>query len=117
MNFHWLKKSLGFLIAFAILFFLGQMLVVKWREIKDYSWHFHLLWLIASFTTFLLYSCLSVKPWLAYLKQRGEGLPYRKGFQIFSLSQLGKYLPGKMWHLFGQMYLCEKAGIRKTDAL
>ena len=83
----------------------------------SYSWQLHPLWLFLSFVTLLFHSCCSVKPWLAFLHQFGKNLPYREGFVIFYLSQLGRYLPGKLWFLLGRIYFCEKAGIGKAETL
>lgn len=40
----------------------------------------------------------------------GETIPFRKLFSILSLTQLGKYLPGGIWHIVGQfgMYRTNK---------
>jgi len=112
-----LKTFFGLLIAALILFFLGRRLFFSWQEIESCSFQFHPLWLTISFLTLLIYSCFSVKPWLAFLHQFGKKLSYREGFIIVYFSRLGRYIPGKLWFLLGRIYLCEKVGISKVEAL
>ena len=112
-----LRKSLGVLVALVIFFFLGRKLFLSWHELEAYSWNFHILWLFASFVTLLLYRTLLVNPWIASLRFFDAQLSYRTGYQIFHLSQLGRYLPGKVWLLFGTVYLCKVAGVGQSEAL
>ena len=117
VNAHRIKKSLGYLIALGIFFFLGRVLFLNWEALADNSWRFHMVWLSASFATLLMHLGLSVKAWLVVLRQLGVQLPYRIGFGILNLAQLGRYLPGKVWLFLGQVYLCKDAGIGTSEAV
>ena len=116
MKIHPFRTYIGLLIAVGVFSFLGRKLFLSWRELSGLSWNFHIWQLLASFATLLLYRALLVQPWIASLKQFNAQLPYSTGFQIFNLSQLGRYLPGKVWLVVGQVYLCKNAGIGKAQA-
>lgn len=46
----------------------------------------------------------------------GKTISYNKAFKIAYLAQLGRYLPGRIWQLFGMIYLAGKQGISKEEA-
>ena len=112
-----LRKIIGVLIALGILYFLGGKLALNWQDVSNYSWNFHLPWLFVSLTVLCLCSLLTVLPCLAFWRQRGIQISYYQGFQIFYLSNLGRYLPGKVGSFFGFIYCCQRVGIGKTEAL
>jgi len=49
--------------------------------------------------------------WLKIIAGFGHQLSMTKAFRIFYLSNLGRYIPGKIWQLFGILYLTQKEGI------
>lgn len=111
-----LRKIIGILIALGILYFLGRKLALNWQDVSNYSWKFHLPWLFVSLTILCLCSLLTVFPCLAFWRQRGIQISYYQGFQIFYLSNLGRYLPGKIGLFLGFIYCCQRVGISKTEA-
>lgn len=112
-----LRKFLGVLITLGIFYFLGKRLALNWKDVCVYSWKFHLPWLFSSLIVLCLCSLLTVLPCLAFWRQRGVQISYYQGFQIFYLSGLGRYLPGKVGFFFGFIYCCQRMGIGKTEAL
>jgi hypothetical protein len=46
----------------------------------------------------------------------GHRLSVPAAFRIFYLSNLGRYIPGKIWQLFGILYLAKKKGISAEQA-
>lgn len=50
--------------------------------------------------------------WWRNLGQLGERLALRSALRIWFLSQLARYVPGNIWHLFGRAYLAREAGVR-----
>jgi hypothetical protein len=42
-------------------------------------------------------------------------LPLWQSLRVWSLSNMGRYLPGSVWHLLGRIYLGQKAGMTRRD--
>ena len=116
-NFAYLKKVLGVLITLGILYFLGRRLALNWKDVSNYSWKFHLPWLFLSCIVLCFCSLLTVLPCLAFWRQRGIQISYYQGLRIFCLSNLGRYLPGKVGLFLGFIYCCQRVGITKKEAL
>jgi hypothetical protein len=51
--------------------------------------------------------------WRSILRRMGYDLPMGKAWRIWFVSNLGRYVPGKVWQVTGMVYLCEKEGIPK----
>lgn len=55
---------------------------------------------------------LLIAAWLAVLRGWGQRLPYLAGAKIWCVSNLGRYLPGKVWSVAGLAVLAERAGVQ-----
>ncbi|MBN1149801.1 hypothetical protein JXA84_01110 [candidate division WOR-3 bacterium] len=49
--------------------------------------------------------------WTKIIKLLGASIVLKKALKIWFISSLGRYLPGKAWHLLGMMFLLSKEGI------
>lgn len=110
------KKALRWIIQTAVLgvigFFLVRAVVRNWSQIKDFPWHFEPLLLLASLLILggtLLYMIVL---WRGLLVRLGARMRLGAAFRIFSISALGRYLPGKIWQVVGMVYLGRKEGVR-----
>jgi glycosyltransferase 2 family protein len=52
--------------------------------------------------------------WNLVLRMLGGNITNRKAMKIWLLSQIGTYIPGKIWAVLGRVYLCQREGISKT---
>ena len=59
---------------------------------------------------FLAFALL-VLVWREVLKTSGFAPPFGRIFRAWFLSNLGRYLPGKVWQFLGMVYLLEKEGV------
>lgn len=50
--------------------------------------------------------------WQRNLGQLGEQISLRAAVRAWFLSQLARYVPGNIWHLFGRAYLAQQQGVR-----
>src|SRR2546428_7042068 len=46
----------------------------------------------------------------------GQRLPYTAAARAWTLSNLGRYIPGKVWSVAGLVVLAERAGVRRSAA-
>ena len=104
-------------LTLVILYFLYRQVAHHWQEIKAYQWQIHWGYLILSVVvgigTFFILSLI----WRRIIAGFGHQLSVTKAFRIFYLSDLGRYIPGKIWPLLGVLYLSKKEGIPPERAL
>jgi uncharacterized membrane protein YbhN (UPF0104 family) len=101
-------------VVLIIFYFLLENLFSNWSQIKEYSWDFHYPLLIFSFVLVGLTYSVLVKIWNQILKQSGSTVSYSKMFKIWFISNLGRYVPGKVWQFLGMLYLLEKEDVPKS---
>ncbi len=94
--------------------FLFRTLYLGWGEIVAYHWSLDYLALIIAFLLVLLAAAFYAYLWKLILVRLGNPLSYRKSFRIFFLSQLGRYIPGKIWGILGLVYLSGREGISQA---
>lgn len=103
-------------LTLAVLYFLYQQIASHWLEIKDHQWR--LDWrsaamsVVVGLAVFFVFSSI----WRIIIGGFGHRLGWFRAFRIFYLSNLGRYIPGKVWQLFGILYLAKKEGIAPEEA-
>jgi len=112
------KLTLGTAIAVLALYFLVSRLVHDWRQIPFSELRFNIGYLVASYIILLaLHFPLGALTWRLLLRSLGETLAFRKCLAIITVTQLGKYAPGKVWFTLGRMSLARAAGISEAKTL
>jgi len=106
-----MKKIAKTGIILIIFYFLGKNLYRNWGQIDFKQLHFNVPLLIVSILFLFIFFLLFVFGWKLILKRLGVPLSFVKGLKIIYYSQLGKYLPGKIWAVVGRIYLCQQLGI------
>jgi uncharacterized membrane protein YbhN (UPF0104 family) len=94
-----------------ILFFVIRQITHHWQEIKLYEWQFNwsflILSIIVGIATFFAFSSI----WGEIVHGFGHRLSLAGAFRITYLPILSRYIPGRIWQLFGILYLTKQAGI------
>jgi len=109
-----LTRVAGVAIVLFIFGFMLRSLYLEWDEIVAYRWTFDYLALTIAFSLMLSAAAFYAYLWKLILNRLGTPLSYRKSYRIFFLSQLGRYIPGKVWSILGLVYLSEKEGVSKV---
>jgi len=112
-----LKIVLQVIIVLAIFYFMFMQIFKNWGSLKEYEWHFNYLYLILSFIVLLGYSVLIVFGWHTILKKLFVKIDFLKTYKIRAITELGRYLPGKIWHLVGRTYYTKKIGASSLKIL
>ena len=107
------KKFLKYIIVVSIIFFLIKSLYSNWNQLSTYNWKPNLLLLSLSFIFALIHLLAMAWCWRRILIKIGGSLSIRKGLQIYFSSQLGRYIPGKVWVVLGRVSSCNQEGISK----
>ena len=112
-----IKVFLKFFIVAVILFFFIRYVYENWRVVSLYQWQFKYGLLAVSFGLVFLNFLFFIQIWRNLLQKLSSKLPFKKAFKIWFYSNLGKYVPGKIWSVMGMVYMCEKEGIPKAATL
>lgn len=107
----------GLLIA-VIFYFLARNLYLNWNKIVEYNWNINYYFLASSLVLSIIGAFLIALGWNLILRVLGGRLGYKRALKIFFITDLAKYVPGKVWTIAGKIYLCTKEGIplAKTSA-
>jgi uncharacterized membrane protein YbhN (UPF0104 family) len=109
-----LSRAAGVAIVLLIFGFLFRSLYLEWEQVVAYRWDLNYLALVVAFGLMLLAAAFYAYLWKLILERLGSPLSYRKSYRIFFLSQLGRYIPGKVWSILGLVYLSQKEGVSKV---
>jgi uncharacterized membrane protein YbhN (UPF0104 family) len=105
------KRAAQVLLVGVVLCFLGLNIYHGWRDASRFQWDVRPWPLVASFTLALAFWPMTGLGWNLMVRYLGGNLALRQGMKIYFLSNLGWYVPGKVWHVVGRAYLGQKEGV------
>lgn len=103
-------------IILAIFYFLGRSVIANWGQVRNFDWKFNYPLLILSFVLQTAALFWLVKIWQRMLAHTGSRVSYLTLFKVWFFTNLGKYLPGKVWQFLGMVYMLEKQGVPKENS-
>ena len=112
MRSRWVR-ALQWAAGLAILWFAGRSLLRNWHDLgaQPLAWRVDPVpLLLAAATVWAMYALL-VTAWRVMLTAWGERLDGWTAGRIWTVSNLGKYLPGKVWAIAGMALMARQAGV------
>jgi glycosyltransferase 2 family protein len=106
-------RVLQWLLGLAIIVFALRSLVRNWDELRaqPLEWSIQPGWiLLSAIVVWSMYGLL-IAAWQRMLLAWGRGLDLWSASRIWTVSSLGKYLPGKVWAVAGMAVMAQRAGI------
>src|SRR4051812_9113432 len=90
----------------------GYALWLSWQDprLADFEWHFSPLPIGIALLTMLFTSAGTAIFWLVIFRGLGGHVETRGGARIFLVTNLGKYLPGKVMHAAGRVAFLQQRG-------
>src|SRR3954469_13776743 len=79
-------------------------------RIWEIEWHLQPLPIAAGFGLMLLTAALTAPLWLIIYRGLGGNVDAANGVRIFLVTNIGKYLPGKVMHAAGRVALLQERG-------
>lgn len=98
------KQIVGWMIVVGIFVFMGRMVWENWTQVKDTSFTFKVFPLLLSTLVFGFSYFIQIWAWYLITVKLGIPLSPSETVRSWFYSQLGKYLPGKVWLLLGRFY-------------
>ncbi len=108
-------RILRWAIVIAIFLFLGKMVWNNWNQVKDASFTFEVFPLILSTLIFALSYLIQIWAWYLITLRLEIAISPSETLESWFYSQLGKYLPGKIWLLLSRFYFYESKGKSKKN--
>jgi uncharacterized membrane protein YbhN (UPF0104 family) len=108
----WLR-AVQWIAGAAIIAFAARSLVRNWAELRSQplEWRIEPGWLLLSAAVVWLMYGLLIAAWRTMLVSWGQPLDGWTAARIWTVSNLGKYLPGKVWAVAGMALMSQRAGI------
>lgn len=91
----------------------------NWSDLQSQSieWRINPWWIILSLgITWIAYAGL-IEAWRRVVVSLRQRLGYRDAARITMVSNLGKYVPGKVWAIAGAAYLAQQVGVAPAAAI
>ena len=98
----WLVAILGLTVWY---------LSANWTEIVRYAERLHFAQLVGATSAVILSRVLLAGISRLALEMNGSSITWRLSFWINAVSQLGKYIPGSVWHFVGRLALYKRHGL------
>ena len=108
----WLRVT-QWLVGLAIVGFAARSLVRNWEALRSQPLDFRVApgWLaLSALVVWCMYAIL-ILAWRTMLAGWGQRLDAWGAARIWTVSSLGKYLPGKVWAVAGMALMAQRAGI------
>jgi len=103
----------------AAFWFVGAAVARQWGDVRHSLGAVHPAWGLVSLSGVLVLSsyALLIQTWRVMLESwGGRPFPYRSATRIWFVSNLGKYVPGKVWQITAMSALAQREGISPVAA-
>ena len=107
-------KKIGIFIATGLFFLLCYRIFVAWGQIKGSIEFVRWNYLVTSIIALGISYALGFFSWKFLLSKLGVHLKLITASAIVSVSQLGKYIPGKVWYALGRLYITKQMNLPST---
>ena len=97
-------------IVIAIFIFLGGMVRNNWAQVKEAPFTLKVFPFLLSTVIFIFSYFIQIWAWYLITSKLGIAVPFMETLRSWFSSQLGKYLPGKVWLFLGRYYFYESRG-------
>jgi glycosyltransferase 2 family protein len=112
------RSLLGALLVLAAAIFLGLTIARHWREVEAFDWQVRWAALATSVLALAAVLAWGVVVWKLVLDRFDHPpVPLRQLMRIWFLSNLARYVPGKIWQFVGAAELARLAGLSRAVIL
>ncbi len=112
-------RAVQWVAGLAIVAFAGRSLARNWDQLRvqPLDWRLDPGWLLLSALLVWAMYALLIAAWRAMLRAWGQQLDPWSAARIWTVSSLGKYLPGKVWAVAGMAVMSQRAGVAPGAAM
>ena len=105
-------------ITGAVIWFAGKTILEQWTEARAAGFDQRPHWGLIGFSCALVLCAYGVliEAWRAMVVGWGSQLRYADAARIWFVSNLGRYVPGKVWQITAMAVMAERAGVSRYTA-
>ncbi|MFN2433246.1 MAG: lysylphosphatidylglycerol synthase domain-containing protein [Gemmatimonadota bacterium] len=100
-----------------ILYFAGSYLSAHWQEVRRHPWELSAAPLAAATALAAVALVVFGALWARLLRASGEPVAMVDALSLWFVSNLARYVPGKVWQISGMAYLARRRGVRALHAV
>ena len=107
------------LLATVVILFAARELARQWHDVAPALQGLRLDWIrvLGSGALVIATYCVLIEAWRATLRVWSENLPFGAAARIWFVSNLGKYVPGKVWQIAAMGAMAQKQGVSAAAAI
>ena len=107
------------LVAAVVIAFAARELARQWRDVAPALQGLRLDWIrvLGSGILVIATYLILIEAWRATLRVWSETLPFATAARIWFVSNLGKYVPGKVWQIAAMGAMAQRRGVSATAAI
>jgi uncharacterized membrane protein YbhN (UPF0104 family) len=115
----WWWRALQTALAVVVIGLALRKLAANWTELQTQSihWDVRVGWLLSAVGIVWAAYALLVEAWRRVVVSMEQRLGYWDAARICMVSNLGKYIPGKVWAIAGNAMLAQQAGVAAPAAV
>jgi uncharacterized membrane protein YbhN (UPF0104 family) len=110
-----LWRIAGVIAVAAIMLLVIRQLIRGWPAVKAYPWQWNFAYLFASFAVMQVGYMVMARTWRSVLRAIDVRPSYHTAYWIFYISNLGRYLPGKVWQIGAAAMFGKRLGFSGHD--
>ena len=114
----WPLVALQVLVVAAVLWFASDRLAGQWAQFRAEAGALRPRWWLVGVSALLVLTTygMLVEAWRVLVRAAGGRLGYRDAVRIWTVSNLGRYVPGKVWSVGAMGVLAQRAGVSPVAA-
>lgn len=111
----WVQWVLGA----GLIWLAGRSLLHNWNDLQaqQVTWAIRPAWLVAALAVMLASYVLQIEVWRRVVQALGFRLRWVQAARVCTVSNLGKYVPGKVWAIAGAALLAQREGVAAGAAV
>ncbi len=110
------SRAIKLILTAIVIYFVYRQVAARWPAIEAHDWQVQWSYLVVSVLITLVTFGILAALWQRIIRGFNHHLNLAESFRIFYLSNLGRYVPGKVWQLFGILYLAKRKDIPAAHA-
>ena len=110
--------ALQLVFAAAVLWFAAHTIAAQWEKARAAGFDFEPRWgfiVLSALIVFLTYALL-IETWRYLLRNWGSSLSRTDAARIWFVSNLGRYIPGKVWQIGAMGVMAQRRGVSAVAA-
>ncbi len=106
------------MFAAGVLWFAGARIAAQWSAARAQGFGFHLNWLLVVVSALIVFAAYAmlVETWRIMVRDWGSSLRWPDAARIWFVSNLGRYVPGKVWQIGAMGVMAQRAGVQPVAA-